>query len=123
MPSPQDTQELPTTPPVSFVPVFDKDGNQHKMSRLNAYDMVQHCGWVWTLPASVAAKPVPSVRVVISKKAAPAPDAAVEDTENVDLHNLTHEALIKFAKDHFDMDFAPEVSREAIINAILVESE
>lgn len=115
----EDTQELPTTEPQGMVDVFDKEGVKHRMLRLNAHDMVQHLGWFWRLPgAAEVAQVTQKVVVVVAKAAA---ELKSEDTEHVDLHSLTQEGLVAFAKKHFDMEFGPAVSREAIIDAILQE--
>jgi len=103
------------------VDVFDKDGVKHTMPRLNAYDMVTHCGWFPGVPQVARKAHAPEVRVLVSKTATPAPETKVEDTTEVTLNLMEKPALIEFAKVHFGMDFADTVSKDDILNAILAE--
>lgn len=115
------TIALPTTPTVGMVDVWDTDGKKHSMLQPNARDMIAHLGWFPSVPGALK-EAAAKVVVLVSKKLAAEVEAATpENSEQVDLQALSIEALVKFAKVHFDMDFEATVSRESIINAILTE--
>lgn len=118
MPSADDTQELPSTPPTPMVTVYDKEGVAHRMTPLNAHDMVQHVGW----SRSVAVREVPQtpkIVVLVSKTAATVDPSA--ETEQIDMATLSDDELRAFAEKHFEMKFEPHVSRADVLDALLQE--
>jgi len=108
----------PLPPPkVGHITVYDKEGKPHSHSRLNANDLVQHCGWHYSV-AQAPGVATQKVVVVVAKSAKPVDP---ENAEEIDLNSLTVDELIPFAKKHFDMDFDPTDTKEKIIAAIVEE--
>lgn len=112
----EETQELSKTIPLGKIEVFDPEGKSHIVSRLNGHDMVSHLGFKYDI-----AKPSDKekqVVVLVSKKSAPIDE---KNTTKVNLTEMGADELRAFAKEHFDMEFAPQVDAKAILEAIMTE--
>jgi hypothetical protein len=117
MPANEETMELPTTVPEGEIDVFDLDGKQHRMTRLNAHDCVQHLKW--SFKVAVRNTPTPAKVVVLVAKTAA--NVKPEDSEQIDLGTLSDIDLKAFALKHFDMSFNESVGRADVMAALLQE--
>lgn len=114
---------------MNTVQVWDKEGVMHKMSTLNANDVVQHLGWTRHAPRVAkevleAEEPAPAGKKKGGKaKAAEVPKEEPPAAKTIEeLEEMERDALAAYAKENFGMDFDESVSAEDIISAILAEA-
>ena len=118
----------------SLFPVWDTRGNRHLVDELNQREMVEKLGWSLKEPLRVSE---PGSVIPLASTAAPEvvsivagePGAEISHVstkiadENVELTALSTEGLRRYAAEKFDLSFGPEVSHEAILEAVLTEIE